>query len=202
MNYQKVFDTIGWTIVIVCVIAGFIIPLYLYDIAPDNKEITIQLLPGEIPSNAIRVFDVKDIETVGEVKRVFGTYDFYSCNQTYVSTSLNKQKEIVEFSIRGTTHNETFDYRFCKDIPLVLESFTIKYRTNNILLFNNENVVIEYYKDDFGLLVSIFVGVILAVILGIISYLIMHGLEIILKSNPVQETRRKVKRFASREKKK
>ena len=201
MNYQKVFDTIGWTIVIVCVIAGFIIPLYLYDIAPDNKEITIQLLPGEIPSNAIRVFDVKDIETVGEVKRVFGTYDFYSCNQTYVSTSLNKQKEIVEFSIRGTTHNETFDYRFCKDIPLVLESFTIKYRTNNILLFNNENVVIEYYKDDFGLLVSIFVGVILAVILGIISYLIMCGLEIILKSNPAQEIHRRVKRFISREKK-
>ena len=189
-------------IIVMCAIAGFVTPLYLYDIAPDSKEISIQLRPGEIPPDAIRVFDMRDIETVGEVKQVFGTYDFYKCNQTYVSAIINKQKDIIEFSVRGinTTSNETFDYRFQKNVPNSdrLMVLMVSYSdAGNILLFNNENIVVEYYKgigDDFA---SLGAAIVAAGVLGLISFLLISRLEIILESNLY----RKAKRFVNRGKK-
>ena len=201
MNYQKLFDAIAFVVIAICMIVGFITPLYLYDIVPDNKKVDIQLRPGEIPPDAVRVFDVRDIETVGEVKRVFGTYDFCSCNETYVSVLFNRQKYVLEFSVRGITSNETFDYRFQKSFSVSNEWMATYNKAGNILLFNNESVVMEYYKDTFIDVIMAFVfGVIFAVILGIISYLLMSRLEIILKSNPVQGIHEGAKRLIGREK--
>ncbi|MCK5466529.1 hypothetical protein KAI56_03480 [Candidatus Parcubacteria bacterium] len=183
MNYRKIFDTVGWIIIVICVIAGFVFVLNFFAQLPSEKEVEIQLLPGEIPPNTKRVFDIKDVEIIGNITEVSGTYDFYRCNQTFASVNIVKKSnvKIVEFYIRGTTSNETFDYRFYQDIPLV--GGWGKYNIDSISSFNDEKVILKYYMDvGFASIVAIIImAIIIAIVAGVIALLVMRIIEIFLE---------------------
>ena len=188
LNRQKGFDAITFMVVVLCMIAGFVIVTDFLALGPDETEVKIQLRQGEIPPNIIRVEDIKEIETIGEVKEVFGTYDFCSCDQTFISISLKRHWDsyrgkikIVEFYIRGSTSNETFDYIFYKNIPPTNEMG--KYSVDKILSFNEETVIVSYYEDSdfFDLISRLLLVMIITIVVGIISSLVMVAIGGILK---------------------
>jgi len=119
---------------------------------------------------------------------VFGTYDFHSCDQIFVSVSIKRKwnetkgnTKIVEFYTRGIASDRTFDYIFYKDIPPVKELG--KYSVGEISSFDGKNVTISYYEDSgildvFG---KIFLIIVMAGVFGIASYLIIVVLGRVLR---------------------
>ena len=177
---QLIFDAITFIVVVSCAIAGLVITTDYLAIGPDETEVEIQLHQGEIPPNATKVADAKEIEAVGEIREVFGTYDFHSCDQIFVSVSIKRKwnetkgnTKIVEFYNRGIASDRTFDYIFYKDIPPTKELG--KYSVGRISSFDGKNVTVSYYEDSgildvFG---KIFLIIVITGIFGIASCLIM-----------------------------
>lgn len=84
--------------------------------------------------------------------------------------------KVVEFYIRGTTSNETFDYTFYKEIPPIGNQKL--YAINNISSFDENSVILNYYRDvsvfDF---VGVFFSIVaLTVIVGIVFSLLMMAI--------------------------
>jgi hypothetical protein len=172
---NNVFDGIAFTVVVMSFLGAFVCPLY---IASENPEEVELFTTSEkiIPESAIKMFDMRDVDPVGEIELIDNGYHLYPCDEIYFSADINSDTKEIEIFLRGIDidANKTFDYK--DSIPDPEMSRWWGYSDNGKLssLTKEENgswvIGVTYEKSNmfFETLISLFFGIVAAVVVLVI----------------------------------